>query len=85
MYGFAVTFNIGHGACRVGYLLNGFSSHGILAQLGMLLGRGTLLSLAIVLFVLPGLLYIFDCLIRRTTKGANFYNPKKELNNYEKN
>lgn len=69
----------------VGYLLNGFSSHGILAQLGMLLGRGTLLSLAIVLFVLPGLLYIFDGLIRRTTKDANFYNPKKELKNYEKN
>lgn len=44
----------------VGFLLGYISTHGILSQLGMLLGRGTLCSLAIVLFVLPGLLYLFD-------------------------
>ena len=56
----------------VGFLLGSVSSHGLLAQLGMLLGKGTLCSLAIVMFVLPGLLYIFDGLIQRTTKGITF-------------
>lgn len=52
-----------------GFTLGCFSSHGLLAQLGMFLGKGTLCSLAIVLFVLPGLLYLFDGLIRKTTVG----------------
>lgn len=44
----------------VGFLLGMFSSHGILSQLGFFIGRGSLCSLVIVLFALPGLLYIFD-------------------------
>ncbi len=56
----------------VGYLLGLLSTHGLLAQLGIFIGRGTLLSLAVVLFVLPGLLYVFDGLIRRTTKDSDF-------------
>jgi len=47
----------------VGFLLGAISTHGLLSQLGYLLGKGTLCSLAIVLFVLPGLLYISDRLI----------------------
>lgn len=58
----------------VGFLLGYISTHGLLAQLGIFLGRGTLCSLAIVIFVLPGLLYLFDGVIRRTTKNADFYN-----------
>lgn len=42
----------------VGYLMGAISSHGILSQLGTFLGNGSMLSLTIVLFVLPGLLYI---------------------------
>lgn len=44
----------------VGFLLGKFSTHGLLSQLGYLLGKGTLCSLIIVLFVLPGLLYLSD-------------------------
>lgn len=44
----------------VGFLLGAFSSHGLLSQLGFFLGKGTLCSLVIVLFALPGLLYLFD-------------------------
>lgn len=44
----------------VGFLLGGFSSNKLLGQLGNFLGVGALCSLAIVLFVLPGLLYLFD-------------------------
>ena len=61
-----------------GFLLGNISSHGVLAQLGLFLGKGTLCSLAIVLFVLPGLLYIFDRVIQKTTKGVHFINDMKE-------
>jgi predicted RND superfamily exporter protein len=56
----------------VGFLLGIISSNRLLSQLGFFLGKGTLCSLAIVLFVLPGLLYIFDGLIKRTTLGSDF-------------
>lgn len=49
----------------VGFLLGIFSTHGLLSQLGYFLGKGTLCSLTIVLFVLPGLLSLFDRLIVR--------------------
>ncbi|MCC8120929.1 MAG: MMPL family transporter [Oscillospiraceae bacterium] len=62
----------------VGFLLGLLSSHGLIAQLGMFLGVGALSSMAIVLFVLPGLLYIFDGLIQRTTLGVRFLDAKKE-------
>lgn len=42
----------------VGFLLGIVSTHGLLSQLGYLLGRGTICSLICVLFVLPGLLYL---------------------------
>lgn len=53
----------------VGFLLGIFSTHGLLSQLGYFLGKGTLCSLAIVLFVLPGLLYLFDKLIVKNKKN----------------
>lgn len=62
----------------VGGLLGYVSSHGILAQLGTFLGIGSLLSLAMVLFVLPGLLYLLDGVIQRTTRHTHFYNSGKE-------
>lgn len=49
----------------VGYLLGGFSTHGLLAQLGIFIGRGTVCSLSIVLLVLPAMLYLFDSIIVR--------------------
>ena len=64
----------------VGFLLGYLSSHGILAQLGRFLGIGSLLSLSIVLFVLPGLLYLLDGVVQRTTLHLHFYKPSKEGN-----
>ena len=55
----------------VGFLLGYISTHGLLSQLGMFLGRGTLCSMTVVLFVLPGLLYLLDGLIRRTSRGLD--------------
>jgi len=56
----------------VGLLLGKISTHGLLAQLGMFVGIGAIFSLLIVLFVLPGLLYIFDGLIQKTTLNSDF-------------
>lgn len=44
----------------VGFLLGAISTHGLLSQLGYFIGKGTLCSLFIVLFALPGMLYTFD-------------------------
>lgn len=44
----------------VGFLLGKVSTHGLLSQLGYLIGRGTICSLICVLFVLPGLLTLTD-------------------------
>lgn len=52
----------------VGFLLGNISTHGILSQLGYLLGRGAIWSMIAVLFVLPGLLYLFDGLFIKKAK-----------------
>ena len=51
-----------------GFLMGVISSHRVLSQLGMFLGRGTLCSLGTVLFVLPGLLYLADRAIMRRSR-----------------
>ena len=61
----------------VGFLLGFLSSHGLLVQLGMLLARGTICSLLIVLFVLPGLLYMFDKLIQKTSLNMKLKEEKE--------
>ena len=61
-----------------GILLWKVSTHGVLSQLGHLLARGTALSTVIVLFVIPGMLYIGDKLIQKTTVGSKFYNEKED-------
>ena len=62
----------------VGFFLGYVSSHGILSQLGMLLGRGTICSLGIVVFVVPGLLYVFDSFILR--KKEVVFSKKEDIN-----
>lgn len=44
----------------VGLLMGKVSTNKLLAQLGVFIGRGAIFSLIIVLFVLPGLLMLFD-------------------------
>lgn len=52
----------------VGFLLGIISTHGLLSQLGTLLGRGTICSLIFVLFALPGCLYLESCLMQKIGK-----------------
>lgn len=53
-----------------GFALALTSNNPIIAELGLLLGRGTLLSLAMVTLVLPALLVLFDKPIQKTTMKA---------------
>ncbi|MBQ9550649.1 MAG: MMPL family transporter [Lachnospiraceae bacterium] len=43
-----------------GFLVGNLTSNAVIANLGTALGRGTLLSIAMVMIILPQLLYIFD-------------------------
>ena len=46
-----------------GFVLGFASTNGVLGQLGMMIGRGALISFVLVLFVLPTLLIAFDKVI----------------------
>ena len=55
-----------------GIILSIVSSISLVSELGTVLGRGAFLSLILVMFLLPVLLYFFDKLIEKTTWKANF-------------
>lgn len=80
----SVTVSILTSACILtiaGLLLGFISTHGVISQLGQLLARGTVLSSIIVLFVIPGMLYLCDGLIEKTTFKVHFYRKNKKENN----
>lgn len=62
-----------------GIVLGAISTNGVLSQLGILIGRGAVISFILVIFVLPGLLMIFDKLIEKLTYHADFYKGGKAL------
>lgn len=69
----------------VGFLLGYISTHGLLSQLGFFLGKGTICSLIIVLFVLPGLLVIFDrSFIKRGKSKLKPRRGRKRNDNHNK-
>lgn len=70
----------------VGLLLGYISTNQLLAQLGIFVGRGAIFSLAVVLLILPGLLFLFDKLVTGTKekhgqKKYLFHN--REVKNHE--
>ena len=67
-----------------GVLLGVISTHGIISQLGDLISKGTVLSTVIVLFVIPGLLYLLDKPIQKTMYKCNFKNEEKYVREYKK-
>ena len=56
-----------------GSVLGAISTNLVLSQLGILVGRGAVISFILVLFILPALLMIFDRLIEKTTAKTSFY------------
>lgn len=68
-----------------GFALGIISTNAVIVQLGILLGRGTIISAMSVLFFLPTVLILSDKAIEKTTYKSEFY--KGELNHefaYEK-
>lgn len=53
----------------VGFLIGFMSSNQLLSQLGIFIGRGAVFSICIVMFVLPGLLYLFDRFVIKNKKS----------------
>lgn len=69
-YSIAVSASI---LSTVGFILSFTSTNPIVSSIGLLLGRGALLAFLMVLFLLPGLLLLFDRVIATTTLRANYY------------
>ena len=61
-----------------GFILALTSSNSIIGDIGMLLGRGALLSMAMVAVCLPVMLTAFDGFIGKTTLKSNFYISDKK-------
>ena len=53
-----------------GFLLGALSTHGLLSQLGYLLGKGTICSSIVVVFILPGFLYLLDGIFIKEKGGS---------------
>lgn len=64
-----------------GFTLYITSSNPVISILGMLLGRGTLISMFMVVCFLPALLSVFDKVIGKTTYKSGFIGKKNKLNN----
>lgn len=60
-----------------GFTLYLTSSNVIVVDIGLLLGRGTLISMFMVICFLPAMLMLFDKIIAKTTKGASFFKGKR--------
>jgi predicted RND superfamily exporter protein len=60
-----------------GFILSLTSTNPIISELGMLLGRGTVLSFVMVICVLPALLLLFDRVVKKTMLKSNFYEANK--------
>ena len=67
-----------------GLSLGALSSVDIVGQLGVLVGRGAIISTAMVLLMLPAILMLLDPLIRITTIHGNFYRKGKDLHAEQK-
>ncbi|MEG1406427.1 MAG: hypothetical protein RSD23_01105, partial [Ruthenibacterium sp.] len=61
-----------------GMVLGVISTNGVISQLGIILGRGALISAFMVLFFLPALLLLFDGLIPKTSLGLHFFKETKQ-------
>lgn len=60
-----------------GFLLGIVSTNDIVSQMGILLGRGALFSMALVLFFLPAVLTLLDKVIEKTTLRASFISERE--------
>lgn len=60
-----------------GFVLAGTTNTIVIKELGLLLGRGTVLSFVMVVAVLPALLVLFDTIIQKTTLSHGFHQKEE--------
>lgn len=76
---FPTIFTSGSILTCAGFLIGEIASDATVASIGVALGRGTLISILLVLFVLPQILLFGDKIIEKTALTMNLARPQKEV------
>lgn len=76
---FPTIFTSGSILTCAGFLIGEIASDATVASIGAALGRGTLISIILVLFVLPQILLMGDIIIEKTALTMNITRPQREV------
>lgn len=76
---FPTIFTSGSILTCAGFLIGEIASDATVASIGVALGRGTLISTILVLFVLPQILLMGDIIIEKTALTMNITRPQREV------
>lgn len=76
---FPTIFTSGTILTCAGFLIGEIASDATVASIGIALGRGTLISIILVLFVLPQILLFGDVIIEKTALTMNLARPQREV------
>lgn len=76
---FPTIFTSGSILTCAGFLIGEIASDATVASIGVALGRGTLISIVLVLMVLPQILLLGDFIIEKTALTMNLSRPQKEV------
>lgn len=76
---FPTIFTSGSILTCAGFLIGEIASDATVASIGVALGRGTLISIILVLFVLPQILLMGDIIIEKTALTMNIKRPQREV------
>ena len=76
---FPTIFTSGSILTCAGFLIGEIASDATVASIGVALGRGTLISIMLVLLVLPQILLLGDYIIEKTALTMNLSRPQKEV------
>ena len=76
---FPTIFTSGSIMASSGFLIGNISSDATTSAMGTALGRGTLISIFLVMFVLPQILLLGDTIIEKTALNINLSRERKEL------
>ena len=77
-FAFPTVITSGAILASTGLLIGYLSSEATISSLGINLGRGTIISVILVLFVLPGLLLVSDKLVDKTTFKISLWEKKEK-------
>lgn len=76
---FPTIFTSGSILTCAGFLIGEIASDATVASIGVALGRGTLISIVLVLMVLPQILLLGDFILEKTALTMNLSRPQKEV------